>query len=135
MSKESSSDIKAPIFIAPGTYPDPPPGMVAVPVAALSGRQQNQMQQAGQQIGVVGGLVAGGGGDMITGAVVGGYAGQQIGRMQRQAAMHDPTAPMVFVDVNSRVGRRAVRRRARRYGDDGERDRMGWLKGLFGKKE
>lgn len=45
----------------PGTNPEPPAGMVAVPVAALPGRQQNQMQQAGQQIGVVRGLMAGGG--------------------------------------------------------------------------
>ncbi|CAK7205123.1 hypothetical protein SEUCBS139899_007888 [Sporothrix eucalyptigena] len=135
MSKSSSSDTKAPILIAPGTNPEPPAGMVAVPVAALSGRQQNQMQQAGQQIGVVGGLVADGGGSVVAGAVVGGYVGQQLGRIQRQAAMHDPAAPMVFVDENSRAGRRAVRRRARRYGPDGERDRLGWLKGLFGKKE
>ncbi|KAL1889061.1 hypothetical protein Sste5346_009126 [Sporothrix stenoceras] len=134
MSKSSTSDTKAPILIVPGTNPEPPAGMVAVPVAALSGRQQNQMQQAGQQIGVVGGLVAGGGGDMVAGSVVGGYVGQQFGRMQRQAAMHDPAAPMVFVDENSRAGRRAVRRQARRYGPDGERDRLGWLKGLFGKK-
>lgn len=54
--------------------------------------------------------------------------------MQQQAAMHDPAAPMVLVDENSRAGRRAVRRQARRYGPDDERDRMGWLKGLFGKK-
>ncbi|CAK7234851.1 hypothetical protein SBRCBS47491_009089 [Sporothrix bragantina] len=106
MSK--SNDTKAPILIAPGTYPEPPPGMVAVPVAALSGRQQNMMQHTGQQIGVMGGMVAGGGGDMVTGAVVGGFVGQQIGQMQRHAAMHDPAAPMAFVDENSRAGRRAL---------------------------
>lgn len=77
---------RAPIAIAPGTNPPAPPGMVAVPMAALSGRQKNAMQQAGQRIGVLGGLAAGGGGDLVEGAVVGGYIGQQLGQAQRSAA-------------------------------------------------
>ena len=110
--KGSASD-RPPIPIAPGTNPPAPPGYVAVPLAALSGRQQAAMQQAGQNIGVVGGLAAGGG-----------FVGQQVGRAQRSIAMHDPAAPMVFVDENSRVGRRAVRRQGR--------GGFGWLRRLFG---
>lgn len=125
---KGSAPDRPPIPIAPGTYPPAPPGYVAVPLAALSGQQQVAMQQAGQNIGVMGGLMAGGGADVVEGAVIGNYVGQQVGRAQRSAAMHDPAAPMVFVDENSRVGRRAVRRRARRQGGGN----FSWLKRMFG---
>lgn len=134
------------VNVAVPTRPPAPPGMVAVPAAALSGRQQHAAQQAGAQIGVLGGLAAGGGGDIVTGAVAGGLIGQQIGQYQRHAAMNDPNAPMVFVDENSRAGRRAIRREGRRErragrwgshggGDDadkaGAKQGRGWLTSLF----
>jgi len=136
-------DPKTPIPIDPGTYPPAPPGMVAVPAAALSGRQQHAAQLAGANIGVDSGLAAGGGADIVTGAVVGGLIGQQIGRYQHAVAMSDPNAPMVFVDENSRAGRRAIRRqkrqqrRQRTSGSSGspaavEKKSHGWLKSLFG---
>jgi hypothetical protein len=114
--------------------------MVAVPAAALSGRQQHAAQMAGSNIGVMAGLMTGGGADVATGAVAGGFIGQQIGRYQRTAAMSDPNAPMVFVDVNSRAGRRAIRRQKRwqrRNGGGGcqpedKKKSQGWLKRLFG---
>jgi len=123
--------------------------MVAVPLAALSGRQQNLLQQTGAQIGAMGGLAVGGGADMAAGAAAGGYIGQQIGRMERQLAMHDPNAQLVFVDASSRAGRRALRRRGRRqarYGgggsscdgpaSEGEKPKkFAWLKSLFGGKK
>jgi len=112
-----------------GERPAAPPGMVAVPAAALSGAQQHAAQQAGTNIGMMGGAMAGSGGaDMANGAVLGGYIGQQIGRYERTAAMHDPNAPMVLVDENSRAGRRAVRRQKRREGREGGN----WLKRVFG---
>jgi len=130
----------APIPIATGSRPPAPPGMVAVPAAALSGRQQHAMQQAGANIGVMTGLAAGGGADIVTGAVAGGFIGQQLGRYQRTAAMSDPNAPMVFVDVNSRAGRRAIRRQKRRERRSGvgvtsstdKKKSQGWFKSLFG---
>ena len=136
-------DPKSPIPIASGTHPPAPPGMVAVPAAALSGRQQHAAQLAGSNIGVTSGLIAGGGADIVTGAIAGSLIGQEIGRYQRAAAMSDPNAPMVFVDENSRAGRRAIRRQKRRQrrqgtGNDGaspaadKKKSTGWLKGLFG---
>lgn len=136
-------DPKSPIPIASGTHPPAPPGMVAVPAAALSGRQQHAAQLAGSNIGVMSGLAAGGGADIVTGAIAGGLIGQQIGRYQHASAMSDPNAPMVFVDENSRAGRRAIRRQKRRQrrqrtnGDGGspaavKKKSHGWLKSLFG---
>ena len=130
----------APIPIATGTRPPAPPGMVAVPAAALSGRQQQIMQQAGANIGVMTGLATGGGADIVTGAVAGGFIGQQLGRYQRAAAMSDQNAPMVFVDVNSRAGRRAIRRQKRQERRSGvgvsssadNKKSRGWFKSLFG---
>jgi len=130
--------VDAPIPIATGTRPPAPPGMVAVPAAALSGRQQQAMQQAGASIGVMTGLAAGGGADIVTGAVAGGFIGQQLGRYQRAAAMNDPNAPMVFVDVNSRAGRRAIRRQKRQERRSGvgvsssAKKSRGWFMSLFG---
>lgn len=139
MAEPPQEQPKGPIPIAPGTRPPAPPGMVAVPAAALSGRQQHAAQMAGANIGVIGGLAGGGGADIVTGAVVGGWIGQQVGRYERAAVMSDPNAPMVFVDENSRAGRRAIRRqkrRQRRMGGGGspsaEKKNQSWFKSLFG---
>jgi hypothetical protein len=114
--------------------------MVAVPAAALSGRQQHAAQLAGSNIGVMAGLMTGGDTDFVADTVAGGFVGQQLGRYQRTVAMSDPNAPMVFVDVNSRAGRRAIRRQKRwqrRNGGGGsqpenKKKSQGWLKRLFG---
>jgi hypothetical protein len=95
---------------------------------------------AGSNIGVMAGLMTGGGSDFVTDTVVGGLVGQQVGRYQRTAAMSDPNAPMVFVDANSRAGRRAIRRQKRwqrRHGGGGsqpedKKKSQSWLKRLFG---
>ena len=84
--------------------------------------------------------MTGGGTDFVTDAVAGNFVGQQLGRYQRTAAMSDPNAPMVFVDANSRAGRRAIRRqnrRQRRSGGGGsqpedQKKSQGWLRRLFG---
>jgi len=120
-----------PVLPTAAAPPAAPPGMVAVPAAALLGRQQHAAQQAGTNIGVMAGVVEGSGGNMWVDAAVGGYVGQQVGRYQRQAAMHDPNAPMVYVDENSRAGRRAVRRAGRKE----RRQGGGWLSRFFGGKK
>jgi hypothetical protein len=131
---------QGPIPISPGPIPPAPPGMVAIPAAALSGRHQNAAQHAGGNIGVMAGIFTEGGSDFVTDAVAGNFVGQQIGRYQRTAAMHDPNAPMVFVDVNSRAGRRAIRRQKRQQRRSGRRGSAsadkgksgGWFKRWFG---
>ena len=101
--------------VAPSAVPQAPPGMVAVPAAALRGNpgvgfQSGMMGGSGLAYGLGDGSL---GTDMAIAGIGGNVIGQRYKSHEIRQAMADPYAPMVYVDEDSRAGRRALRRQRR----------------------